>query len=95
MNYKLIKESIRSKNKAISFLLDSKVQCQNCKHFHIYHYIYEKLKPQISNSYYYSNSKRYKKGEKISYFCHIKNHDVLKFAQCNKFDFKSIINRSK
>lgn len=89
MSYKLIKESIKSKNKAISFLLDLKAQCQTCKHCTIYHLGIRVLKRQISNSnYYYGNKSRYKMKEETRYFCHIKNHDVLRFAQCKKFDFQ-------
>ena len=89
MIYKLIKESIKSKNKAISLLLDSKAQCQTCKHCVVYHLGIRVLKRQISNSNYYrGNMPKYRMKEEKRYFCRIKNHDVLRFAQCKKFDFQ-------
>ncbi len=88
MIYKTIKDSIRAKNNALSLLLDLKAQCQNCKYCDIYHSVYKIPKGQISNSDRYSRWSKNKMREDIHYFCKAKKHDVLKFAQCKKFDFR-------
>lgn len=85
MDYKTIKETSKAKNRALSLLLDISVQCQNCKRCIIFRSVY-KLSGYTTHRYRYGKRKPMK--EDIRYYCNIKKHGVLRFAQCNKFEFR-------
>lgn len=86
MNYKTIKETLKARNRVLSLLLDVNVQCQNCKRCVIFRSVY-KLNGYTTHSYRYGKYKPMK--EDIHYYCNIKKHDVLKVAQCKKFEFRA------